>query len=420
MSDKLKKYLLIIGFVLLVLFLGFLIYWLFFREIIPLPFQNIVTPVNNANFPNANEKPPITNLNGNENVAPINEQILPALPPVTGEVGPTISPFANGGLTDYTTLETRFVSSPTLAANGRDLVYYDKTDGFIYKLITETGAKEKFNENQFNNVEKATWSNNMAKAVFEYPDGGNVVFDFNTNLSVTLPSQWKDFSFSPDGNKLAFKNIMLDPEERYISIANSNGSDFTEIQAIGEKDSDLYVDWSPNNKYVALYREGMDASRSEIYPIGFNDENFASIRVEGRNPSFLYSPSGNLLLYSVFNSRSDFKPLLWFVISDTASLGAGRRDLGLNTWASKCTFATETIVYCAVPRTMEMGTGYIPSLADNTPDDFFRINLTTTNKTMIARPIFNTTVEKLFVSSDQSKLYWYEKGTGNIKEIKLK
>lgn len=418
MSDRTKKILLILGFIAIVLLIGFLLYYLFFMEFIP-------TPV-----PITNELPPINALpqiNGNINaipVTPTNEAVninmpLPIIPPPTTTPGPIISDVANGGLTSYEILESNLISSPNLADNGKDLIYLDKTDNLLYRLIPESGQKQIITDQTFNNVSNIVWSKSMDKAVFEYPDGGNIVYDFKTNKSVTLPSHWKDFDFSPTGEQLVFKNMMLDPEERYISIVDANGSNFTEIEALGEKDSDVYISWSPNNKYIALYREGLDASRSEIYPIGLNNENFVSLRVEGRDPRYVWSPNGNQLLYSVFNSNSDFKPLLWIVSSDPATLGTGRHSLGVYTWANKCTFATESIVYCAVPRTLEVGSGYLPSLADNTPDDFYRINLISGTKTLIAEPIFATTVEKLFVAEDQSSLYWQEKNSGQIKEIKL-
>jgi hypothetical protein len=359
---------------------------------------------------------PVANLNqvGNLNIP------LPNIPPQTITPGPVISDIASGGLTSYNILVENTIYNPSLDATGKNLVFLDKSDGFIYRLVPETGQKQKVADQSFNNVQNIIWSNNEDKAIFEYPDGGNILYDFKTNKSVTLPSQWKDFDFSPTGDKIVFKNMMLDPEERYIATADTNGGNYTEIEPIGDKDRDVYITWAPNNKYVALYREGLDASRSEIYPIGLNNENYVSLRVEGRDPRYIWSPSGNVLLYSVFNSNSEFKPLLWYVSTDPASLGSGRHSISLNTWADKCVFATETIVYCAVPRTMEVGAGYLPSLSDTTPDDFYRLNLATGNKSLIAQPIFTATVEKLFVSSDQSSLYWLEKGSGELKEIKLK
>lgn len=420
MSDRLKKTLIIIAFILVVLLIGFLLYYLFFSKVLP-----TTPPPSNLNeLPLINGFPGIENINGviipPTNQPPVtNVNALPPIEQPSITPGPIISDVATGGLTSYTVLEANAVYSPTVAVNGSDLVYLDRTDDFIYRLIPESGTKQKFSEQTFNNVQNIVWSSTMDKAILEYPDGGNIIFDFKTNKSTTLPSQWKDFDFSPDGNKLVFKNMMLDPEDRYISIADTNGGNYKEIESLGEEDEDVYITWAPNNQYIALYREGMDASRSEIYAIGLNNENYVSIRVEGRNPSYIWSPSGNLMLYSVFNSRSDFKPLLWYVNTDPANLGTGRRSLALNTWADKCVFGSETIVYCAVPRTMEVGAGYLPSLSDNVPDDFYRLNLLSGNITMIAQPLFNTTVSKLMVSGDQSTLYWLEKGTGELKELKL-
>jgi hypothetical protein len=420
MSERTKQILLIIGFVIVVLIIGFLLYLLFFSAIIPKPIEptNLNLPLING-LPQINQNingVPITNLNQPENV----NIPLPSIPQPSITPGPIISNIAIGGLTSYNILESNTVYNVSLADNGTDLVYLDKSDGFIYRLIPESGQKQKITDQTFNNVENMVWSGNMDQAIFEYPDGGNIIYNFKTNKSVTLPSQWKDFDFSPDGNQIVFKNMMLDPEERYICTADTNGGDFTEIEALGDKDSDVAITWAPNNSYIALYREGLDASRSEIYPIGLNGENYSSLRVEGRDPRYIWSPSGSILLYSVFNSNSDFMPLLWYVSTNPASLGSNRNSLGINTWADKCVFATETIIYCAVPRTLEIGSGYLPSLADSTPDDFYRINLASGNKSMIAQPIFATTVDKLFISDDQSKLYWQEKGTGQIKEINLK
>lgn len=419
MSDRTKKILLIIAFVVVVLLIGFLLYYLFFSQLVPVtpPLTNEALPPTNG-FPQANQNLNLITLPTNQ---PVNLNVpLPAINQPGIIPGPVISDIASGGLTSYNILETNSVTSPALASNGQDLVYLDKSDGFIYRLVPETGQKQKFTSQSFNNVQDIVWSGNMDKAVFEFPDGGNILYDFKQNKSFTLPSQWKDFSFSPDSSQIVFKNMMLDPEDRYIGTADTNGSNYKDIEALGDKDADVFIDWSPNNKYIALYREGLDASRSAIYPIGLNAENFVSLTVEGRDPHYIYSPSGNVLLYSVFNSSSDFNPMLWFVSTDPTSLGAGRRSLGLKTWADKCVFATEAIVYCAVPRTLDVGTGYIPSLADNTPDDFYRVNLATANKSLIAQPIFSTTVDKLFVSADQSSLSWIEKGTGQLKELNLK
>lgn len=416
MSDRTKTILLIVGFLLAVILIGLAIYFVFFKPIIspPTPNANITpTPGPGLNIPSLNYIPPI-NLNVPINV-PLNANIPTIVPTIPG---PTISNTANGGLTSFATLETNSTLGLNLATNGQDLNYLDKNTGLFYSL-KPNGEKVQLSDMNFFNVSNVVWSPNSQKAILEYADGSNIIYDFTQKKYLTLPSQWKDFSFSNDSKQISFKDVKLDPEDRYISVADTNGGNYRQIERIGSEDADVYVDWSPNNKYVALYRKSLDADRSEIYPIGFNSENYTAFRIEGRDPKFVYSPSGNALLYSAYNIRSDYKPSLWIVNTSPDLLGTGRDKIELNTWADKCAFASETTVYCAVPKTLDLGTGFRPDLADTTPDEFYKIDLTTNTKQLIAQPLFPTTVDKLLVSPDNKSLIWTETTTGEVKKINL-
>ncbi len=416
MSDRTKKILLIVGFILVILLIGFAIYYFLFRPLIvptPTPVTPVVPPITGLPgiLPALNVPIPAVNL-------PVGVPQLPTIPPSTLIPGPTLSYVAEGGITGYTTLFSEATLNPTLAANGKDLLYYDKQTGFFYS-ITPDGEKKLYSDIAFKNVSNVTWSNNTQKAVLEYNDGSKAIYDFSQKKSVTLPSQWKDFTFSNDSNQIAFKNMRVDPENRYIAIADTNAGNYQQIEPIGTKDADVYITWSPNNKYVALYRESIDGDRAEVYPIGFNGENFKNFRVEGRDLRFAWSPSGNKLVYSVFNSRSDYNPSLWVTNSDPDLLGTGRTSLEIKTWADKCVFASEATIYCAVPKQLDSGTGFRPDLADNTPDEIYAINVQTGAKALLAQPLFPTTINKLIVSEDKKTLYWWEKNTDQIKEIKL-
>ena len=134
---------------------------------------------------------------------------------------------------------------------------------------------------------------------------------------------------------------------------------------------------------------------------------------------FAWSPNGDKLLYSVYNSRSNYNPSLWIVNSDPDLLATGRNKLEIQTWADKCAFASADTVYCAVPKTLDIGTGFRPDFANNTPDDFYKINVITGTKELIAQPLFPTTVDRLLVSEDNKYLYWLETNTGQLKKMNL-
>lgn len=421
MSEKTKRILLIIGFILITIIIAVALYFVFFRAIIA-PTVPIAPPV--VNIPPAVGLPIIPGVPPPINLAPPALNIPVTLPPETlipptfVIPGPIVSPRADGGLTSFQTLETNHVNNPTLSANGRDLVYHDSQTGFIY-TITPDGEKQIFSDTPFKNVENITWAPGNQKAVIEYPDGSNIIYDFNKKSTVTMPAHWKDFTFSNDGTQIAFKDMRLDPENRYIAITDTNGSTYRQIERLGDEDKDVIMTWAPNDKYVALFRKGIDGQRSEVLPIGFNGENYRSFRVEGRDLRIVWAPSGNKLLYSVYNSRSNYNPSLWVVNSSPELLSTGRIPLEINTWADKCTFASETIVYCAVPRQLQTGTGFLPNLADNTPDDIYKIDISSGTKELAAQLLFPTTIDKLIISQDGKYIYWLEKNSGQIKKMNL-
>jgi hypothetical protein len=417
MSDRTKRILLIVGFILVVILIGLAIYYVFFKPIISPAPVNVNVNALPINGPGLNVPPtnvPIININ--VPVVPITNGNIPPISPIIP--GPTISDHAIGGITSFSTLESDNTTGLNFASNGQDMNYLDKNTGIFYTL-KPNGEKLKLSDMNFTNVSNVVWSPNSQKAVIEYADGSKIIYDFTQKKYITLPSQWKDFSFSLDGKQIAFKDMKLDPEDRYISVADTNGGNYIQIERIGSKDADVYVDWSPNNSYVALYRESIDSDRSEVYPIGLNGENFTSFRIEGRDPRFEYSPSGNSLLYSAYNINSDYKPTLWIVSTNPSTLGTGRDKIQLDTWADKCSFASDTIVYCAVPKNLDTGAGFRPDLADSTSDQFYKIDLTTNTKQIIAQPLYPTTVNNLIVSPDGKSLIWTEKISGEIKKMSL-
>jgi hypothetical protein len=421
MTERTKKILLLILFIIITLLIGFALYYFFFRPFIAPPAPTPTIPPLNLPPTGFPVIPPALNLPVTIpalNLPPGVRPEIPTIPPTAAVPGPEISYQATGGITAFQTLSDTTAQNAVLSTDGKNLIYYDSPTGFFYSL-TPTGEKKVFSTLPFKNVSNAVWSPNKEKVILEYPDGSNIIYNFTQKKSITLPSHWKDFSFSKDSNQIAFKDMRLDPESRYIAIADTNGGSYQEIQALGKADSDVYVSWSPNNQYIALFREPLDADRSEVYPIGFKGENFQKLIVEGRDLKFQWSPSGSRLLYSVFNSRSNYNPLLWVANSDPNFLGTGRKSLELQTWANKCAFYSDSIIYCAVPQSLDQGMGFSEDMANEIPDNFYKINVDTGTKEFIAQPLFSTTVDKLMVSEDGQYLYWTEKISGQIKKINL-
>ncbi|MEK7097530.1 MAG: hypothetical protein AAB906_01645, partial [Patescibacteria group bacterium] len=214
----------------------------------------------------------------------------------------------------------------------------------------------------------------------------NIIYDFSSDKQISLPSHWKDFGFSPDGKNIVTKSIGTDPNNRWLAIVNEDGTKAQKIESLGEKDETVYTSWSPNNQTIAMYTEGIDFNRQEVFFVGLHNENFKSLTVEGRGFQQQWTPDGNRLLYSVYSSASSFKPSLWIANAKGDSIGSGRTNLNIETWAEKCVFADAANAYCAIPKDLPENAGLFPELAENTEDLLYHIDVNTGAKKLIYSP----------------------------------
>ena len=413
-----KKIGLLIGFVALVAVLGFLIYFLFFRAA-----PATVTPGSEVTSTGAGQLPSAGIGAGGGEVIPGGGSLPSGSEVATETTGAQTKPqpdaVAAGGLTQTTSLSDAPTLAPTLGANGSDMLYYNKNDGKFYRS-NQNGTAFLLSDKTFFDVQNVTWAPDKQKAVIEYPDGANIVYNFQTDQQYSLPAHWKDFDFSPDSARIVAKSIGSDPDTRWLMVANDDGSQAQALEPIGDKDATVYPSWSPNNLSVATYSESIDFDRQRLYFVGLNHENFKSTVIEGRGFEEQWSPAGESLLYSVYNSGTQLKPTLWVVDAKGESIGAGRTDLNLQTWAHKCTFADSATLYCAVPNSLPEGAGLFPELAQQSVDSLYKVNLKTGAQTLVAVPDGNYNMENITVSADGSTLYFSDALSGRLRTIRLK
>jgi hypothetical protein len=272
-----KKIFLIIGFLVVVAIMGFLLYTLFFK-----PSSRPVSPGTENTESTSSGKLPSSGTGSGQVVTPGENNQLPGEEEQNQEEpAPKTQPLANENIIKTTSLTQSPSLSPTLASDGRDLMYYDKQQEKFFR-VNRDGEITQISDKIFHAVENVTWSPNKEKAILEYPDGANIVYDFSNQKQVTLPKHWKDFDWSPDGNSIVLKSIGLDPDNRWLGITNEDGSRFYPIEALGDKDDTVYPAWSPNKQVVAMFTEGIDFDRQNVYFVGLNEENFKSAVIEGR------------------------------------------------------------------------------------------------------------------------------------------
>lgn len=415
-----KKIFLVIGFLAIVIFLGYLIWNFFFKNVVT---PTVETPIATGTIQGLPISEPggeiITDLPGTSGLPSTDGQGGSGVGGTgTGDSAKgTIDNRAVGGITRTDLINKTPSVGTTVDKNGQ-VQYYDSEDGKFYR-IDSNGKKIALSDKVFYSVSNVTWASASDKAVLEYPDGSNILYNFDTEKQVTLPSHWEEFSFSPDGDKLVSKNMGINADSRYIIVSNDDGSEVRAIEKFGNNDATTYATWSPNNQIVAMYTTGIDANRQEVYFVGLNDENFKSTVIEGRGLQYQWSTEGSKLLYSVYNTNDNSNPRLWIVDSTGDAIGQNRKSFNLQTWASKCTFASDTEIYCAVPNNLPEGSGLFPELADRTEDSLYKIDLTTGTQKLIAIPNGSYNISQVMVSEDQDYLYFTDKFSGSIYKVNL-
>lgn len=417
LNENYKRLLLTVGFTLLIILLGFLIYYLFFRPRpatlpgeTPIGTTGTITPITDIREILENQGIPITEEG--------------QIPPTTGvqlpreEVLPAV--IADGSMTLAEPQVYSGAQNAVIIQTG-ELNYYNKDDGKFYQ-IGDQGNIQALSTETFPDAQKITWSPKNTQAIIEFPDGNKILYDFKEQKQSTLPKEGQDYTFSPTGDQIGYKFITNNPEENWLVVSNPTGEQAKAVEHIGSANpADVLINWSPDNSKVAMFRKSSALDQEEIVFIGQNGENYKSLSVAGRGFEALWAPKGSSLLYNVYNEASGYRPELYITNSTDDDMGVHNKSLGLRTWADKCTFAEDnTTAYCAVPLYLQQGSGIYPGLAANTADVIYKINIQTGFKQRVAIPtnalgIGLYTADKLMLAPGGKTLYMMDKNGGIYK-----
>ena len=426
-----KKFIIIIGFLVVAGALAWLLWLVFFKPAVP-PISPAPPLVEEEvpRLPVARETwEKMTYEERRELGLPLFEwpeevppEVTPPAPPVEVIV-PEIDEVAQGGKTWINPISAEPAQAATLSVDGKNSFYYNKEEGKFYK-IDSLGNKSLLTDQSFYNVEEVNWAPTKDRAILTYPDGFKIMYDFDKKKQYTLPKNWEEFSWDPAGARIAFKSTSQYPENNWLAISRPDGSEAKPIEHMGENADKVTVSWSPNNQVVAFSATGepRGAWEQEILLIGQHEENFKSLVIEGRGFEPEWSPAGDRIAYSVYSADSNYQPRLYLVKAQGDEIGQEKINLNLATWAHKCAFdSSGANLYCAVPRELPEGSGLMPELAANTRDDFYKVDVASGQISFLAEGAMGGyNVEKMYLSADENYLYFVDAGTERLRYIKLK
>jgi Tol biopolymer transport system component len=305
--------------------------------------------------------------------------------------------------------------------DGNGARFYNPDDGRFYRVNTD-GTVTVLGEKQFFNVDTVNWANANDEVIVEFPDGSNVFYDFVEQKQVTLPAHWEGFDFSPDDRQITAKSMGVDPNNRFLITSNPNGTEAKPIEPLGENSALVHPSWSPQNQIIAYTETGEPQSdnNQQIYFVGRNRENFNALIAPGQDFLPNWSPNGKQILFSVWNLSSNDKPNLWITSGEASNIGQNRKNLNLQTWADKCSWAGETDLYCGVPQGLPDNAGLQREDFVTYPDDIYHINLQSGTVSKINTPDQNHPVQNPIVSRDGSKFLFTDAQNGKLYSYDLR
>ncbi|MBI2415213.1 MAG: hypothetical protein HYV33_00955 [Candidatus Kerfeldbacteria bacterium] len=408
LTETQRRIVLATGILLMAAILGVIIFWLFFKPLLPEPTVNI-----NGQLINVNQLPEIIN---NANRGVINDNVAGL---------PTFTETANGGNTLAQVIYNNDAQNVVLSGDGDTVQYYDAATGRFYR-IDANGNVVQLGEAVFKGVEQATWSHDANKAVLELQDGFNILYDFERDQQYTLHEDMQEFDFSPTDDQISFKFMADNPQDRWLGTANIDGSGALGIEPLGENGDRVLAEWSPSGQAIGAYSEFIDADTKKVIPIGLKGENFKDFIVEGRGFNYQWSNNGRQMLYSTYTAENNYNSTLHIVDAYGDTIGDNNKSLNLNTSVDKCTFnKVGSTVYCAVPVNPPAGGGIAPSLLNNVPHDIYKIDIHQGIAVKLATPadpIAGTNLNgptDLLVTDNEDVLYYREANTGRLRRIVL-
>ncbi len=234
------------------------------------------------------------------------------------------------------------VVSVELGSSIDSIRYYEQGSGRAFSLSLASRRTDVLSEKRLSGFLFSYWIPNSQKVIsaFQRPTGTDYrLFDYATQQSSDIGSDFKSVAIAPDGRHIAFIKTN-DDDSHSIVVSWPNGSQ--QLERLNTRADDASLVWRTDDELVLISRRpdraGYDLSL--LPPSGVPE----TIISNKENLETSWSPNGDYLLYSYF--APDVGVSLWL-----RSIRTGEEvALGVYTSAKKCAWhRTDLAITCGIP-----------------------------------------------------------------------
>jgi len=312
------------------------------------------------------------------------------------------------------------VLSPTI--DGQKVKYYSVANGNVYQSKLDGAELTRISPNVLPNLIKALWSYNKDKVIAIFDDQGQAkkyFYDYQTGVSTPLNLNLRWLAWAPEQNRIAYQYYDSQTQDNNISIANPDGSNWTNVFQTRMKD--LIVEW-PNSGQISIRTKPSGLAQSVVYTINLADGSFQKILNETYGLTALWSPLADKILFSETDNQGKNLKLKIADLNESAI-----SELNLATLPEKCVWSQDNrTIFCAVPKTISQTAiwpdDYYKGLV-TTADDFWRINLETGEASQIFESLEEQAnaynAQELLLPAQENYLLFINQKDGYLYTLKL-
>ncbi len=312
------------------------------------------------------------------------------------------------------------VVGAVLQKKGQKVKYFKQRNGNLFENSFTGGSENRISNVTTLGILSADWSESKDSVALQYYDNGELkkyYFQYtgtSTNNSGFLPKEIINIAMAPGEERMAYLVPAGDVYAIVTALPNN-----TKQKTVGSVPiPDFILSW-PSASIISLQTKASGLAPGHLYTL--NPSNGVLTKILGDIPGLttLWSPSGKRLLYSETSQEGQVLRLQY--LSKETNL---TKQVELTTLPEKCVWSkkNDAVVFCAVPQLDATARTQLPddwwqgNMAFH--DALWQINLDTGLKKMLL-PVSSFDATHLFVSEDESSLFFTDKNEGFLWSLKM-